>query len=71
MLSPKQVLDEYFLDARCILLEIVATFTSGVEFVDTTRRNDLVSRGWCLAKPPKYYIVYLKDRAPENTEFWR
>lgn len=39
----------------------VATFTSGVEFVDTTRRNDLVRRGWCLAKPPKHYIVYLKD----------
>ena len=37
-----------------------ATFTSGVEFVDTTRRNDLVSRGWCLAKPGKHYIVYLK-----------
>jgi len=39
----------------------VATFTSGVEFVDTTRRNDLVSQGWCLAKPPKHYIVYLKE----------
>jgi len=39
----------------------VITFTSGVEFVDTTRRNDLVSRGWCLAKPPKHYIVYLKE----------
>jgi hypothetical protein len=39
----------------------VATFTSNVEFVDTTRRNDLVSRGWCLAKPPKHYIVYLKE----------
>ena len=38
----------------------VATFTSGVEFVDTSRRNDLVSRGWCLANPGKHYIVYLK-----------
>lgn len=39
----------------------VATFTSGVEFVDTPPRNDLVNQGWCLANPPKYYIVYLKD----------
>jgi hypothetical protein len=38
----------------------VATFTSNVEFVDTTRRNDLVNRGWCLANPGKRYIVYLK-----------
>ena len=38
----------------------VATFTSGVQFVDTLRRNDLVSRGWCLANPGKRYIVYLK-----------
>lgn len=38
----------------------VAAFTQGVEFVDTDRRNDLVSRGWCLASPGKHYIVYLK-----------
>jgi len=39
----------------------VAEFTSNVEFVDTTRRNDLASRGWCLANPGKHYIVYLKE----------
>jgi len=39
----------------------VAAFTSNVEFVDTTRRNDLVSQGWCLANPGKHYIVYLKN----------
>lgn len=38
----------------------VAAFTSNVEFVDTTRRNDLVSRGWSLANPGNHYIVYLK-----------
>jgi hypothetical protein len=35
----------------------VATFTSNVEFVDTTRRNDLVSQGWCLANPGKHLPV--------------
>jgi len=39
----------------------VAAFTSQVEFVGTNRRNDLVSRGWCLANPRKRYIVYLKE----------
>ncbi|NQT51950.1 hypothetical protein HQ576_07865 [bacterium] len=39
----------------------VAAFTSGIEFVDTSRHNDLVSGGWCLANPETRYIVYLKD----------
>jgi len=42
----------------------VAAFTSQVEFVDTNRRNDLVSRGWCLANPGKHYVVYLKEGDP-------
>jgi hypothetical protein len=42
----------------------VAIFTSNIEFVDTLRRSDLVSRGWCMANPGKHYVVYLKEGCP-------
>ena len=61
MLTAKQVLDEYFLDARCMLLEIAAT----LDRHEATSRRDGVGADAADPRLDKVYqsLAVLADRS--------